>query len=108
MTETADRVEVVDNPRERRFEAWLDGEMAGGAYYRRRDSRVIFTHTEVDDAYEGRGIGSELARVALDTVRSRSEMAVPLCPFIAGYVQRHPEFGDVVDRDMTRSLRRRP
>lgn len=104
MTEL--EVEIVDNPDRRRFEAWLDGKMAGSAYYRRRNSRVIFTHTEVDDIYESRGIGSQLAQAALDAVRSSGDKAVPLCPFIDSYIQRHGEYADLVDEEMTESLRR--
>lgn len=97
--------EIVDNPERRRFEAWLDGEKAGSAHYRRRGGRVIFTHTEVDEAYEGKGIGSRLAAAALDMVRFQGEKAVPLCPFIDSYIRRHGEYSDLVDVDMTESLR---
>lgn len=107
MTETSDRVEIVDNPDERRFEARIDGVVAGGAYYRRRKNRIIFTHTEVDVAHEGRGVGSRIARVALETIKARGERAVPLCPFIRSYIDRHAEFSDLVDEELTRSLLRR-
>lgn len=98
-------VEIVDNPERGRFEAWLDGEKAGSAHYGRREGRVVFTHTEVDDAYEGQGIGSRLAAAALDKVRSRNEKAVPLCPFIDSYIRRHGEYSDLVDVEMTDALR---
>lgn len=100
------KVEVSDNPEESRFEAVLGGELAGAAYYRRHGDRLIFTHTEVDDQHEGRGIGSELARRALDTVRSRAERVAPLCPFIASYIRRHSEYADLIDTELTASLRR--
>ena len=70
------------------------------------DDRIIFTHTEVDDAFAGRGVGTSLARGALDTVRKRKEKLVPLCPFIASYVRRHDEYSDLVDVDLTAALRR--
>lgn len=98
-------VEIVDNPERRRFEAWLDGEKAGSAHYRRQEGRVIFTHTEVDEAHEGQGIGSRLAAAALDMVRSQGEKAVPLCPFIDSYIRRHGAYSDLVDVEMTESLR---
>ena len=97
--------EVVDQPDESRFAVLVDGDHAGSAYYERRDDRVLFTHTEVDDAYEGRGVGSALARGALDAVRSRGQKAVPLCEFIAGYIDRHAEYADLVDRDLLAELR---
>lgn len=90
-------VDVIDNPDLNRFEAWVDGDLAGRAHYRQRDGRVVFTHTEVDDAYEGRGIGSRLARGALDSVRAGGHKAVPMCPFIDSYIRRHEEYTDLVD-----------
>lgn len=102
MTDANDRrtdVTVVDDPEREVFVARLDdGTSAGGAYYQRRDGVVTFTHTEVDPAYEGRGVGSQLARGALDQVRAAGERIVPLCPFIKAYVRRHPEYEDLLAR----------
>jgi predicted GNAT family acetyltransferase len=98
-------VDVADEPDESRFTARIDGALAGSAYYQRRGDRVIFTHTEVDDAYEGHGVGSALARAALETVRQRGERAVPLCPFIAHYITRHPEYDDLVDHELLDRLK---
>lgn len=106
MEQAPDQIEVVDNPAQRRFEVRVDGVLAGFADYRRRDDRIIFTHTEVDDAFAGRGVGTSLARGALATVRKRKEKLVPLCPFIASYVRRHDEYSDLVDVDLTAALRR--
>ncbi len=90
-------LEVTDNPEAGRFEVRLDVELAGSAYYKRRDDRVVFTHTEVDEAFEGRRVGSALARGALDAVRARGERVVALCEFIAGYIDKHAEYQDLVD-----------
>lgn len=90
-------LEVTDNPQAGRFEVRLDGELGGSAYYRRRDDRVVFTHTEVDEAFEGRGVGGALARGSLDAVRARGERVVALCEFIAGYIDKHPEYQDLLD-----------
>jgi uncharacterized protein len=90
-------VEVTDNPSESRFEARLDGELAGIAVYELHPDRIVFLHTEVDDAFEGRGVGSALARTALDDVRGRGGLAVvPRCPFIAGWIEKHPDYQDLV------------
>ncbi|NJC21592.1 hypothetical protein BJ994_000668 [Arthrobacter pigmenti] len=91
--------QVSNNSDAGRYEISLDGKPAGFAEYRLKDSRVIFTHTEVDSAFEGRGAGSTLARYALDDVRSRGLQAAPLCPFIAAYIERHPEYQDLVATD---------
>ena len=92
-------VEVRNNPAETRYEAWLDGELAGIAVYGLGPSTVVFLHTEVDDKFGGRGVGSALARGALDDVRAGGQYdVIPLCPFIAGYIDKHPEYGDLVHR----------
>src|SRR3954452_1332756 len=81
---------VVDNPEAGRFEVLVDGEVAGFAEYRRTTSAVAFTHTVIDPAFEGRGLGSVLARGALDATRAAGEAALPFCSFISRYIQLHP------------------
>jgi len=56
----------------------------------------VFTHTVVDPAYEGKGVGSALARAALDEVRGTKRKVLPLCPFIKGWIERHREYVDLV------------
>ena len=73
----------MTDPDQDRFEIRVDGVEAGHAEYVRKGDLVIFTHTEIDDAFEGRGLGSKLARGALDAVRATGDPIVPLCPFIA-------------------------
>jgi predicted GNAT family acetyltransferase len=87
---------VVDNPEAGRFEVVVDGEVAGYAQYRRTKSAVAFTHTVVDPRFEGRGLGSVLARGALDATRAAGSSVLPFCPFIRGYIQRHPAYLDLV------------
>jgi predicted GNAT family acetyltransferase len=87
---------VVDNPEAGRFEVLVDGEVAGFAEYRRTGSAVAFTHTVIDPAFEGRGLGSVLARGALDATRAGGSPVLPFCPFIRGYIQRHPAYLDLV------------
>ena len=89
-------VRVADNPDAGRFELLADGEVAGSAYYRMEGEAIAFTHTEVDDAYEGHGLGAKLASAALDQARSRGLAVLPYCPFIRGYIERHPEYRDLV------------
>lgn len=87
---------VVDNPVAGRFEVLVDGEVAGFAEYRRTKDATAFTHTVVDPAYEGRGLGSTLARGALDATRAAGSPVLPFCPFIRRYIQRHPAYLDLV------------
>jgi uncharacterized protein len=93
-------VEVVDNPAKHRFEILVDGTRAGSAFYTPAPDRVVFTHTEVDDAYEGQGLGSRLAAAALDASREAHLAVVPVCEFIAGYIQQHPEYVDLVPEEV--------
>ncbi len=97
MTDT--ELKVVDNPEASRFEVLVDGGVAGFAEYRRTKSSVAFTHTVIDPAFEGRGLGSALARGALDAARETGSRVLPFCPFIRGYIQRHPAYLDLVPDD---------
>ena len=99
MAEPLSELEIVDVPEAERFEARLDGEVLGFAEYRLQgDSRIVFTHTEVGP--EHHGVGSALARGALDQVRAAGERkVVPRCPFIRGWIERHPDYADLVAED---------
>ncbi|MCW2819761.1 MAG: hypothetical protein JWR42_2548 [Marmoricola sp.] len=95
------RVEVEDNPSEQRWEARLDGELAGFVVYRLDETDdepvVDLVHTEVDNRFEGHGIGSALARAALDGARREgSRRVVASCPFIAAWIERHPDYTDLL------------
>lgn len=83
--------EVHDVPERSAYEITVDGAHAGYAFYGLRTGSVVFTHTEVDDAFGGRGVGGELARRALDDVRARRLDVVPQCPFVAAWIARHPD-----------------
>ena len=91
------QVQVSDNPEEQRYEDFVDGVLGGFAQYRLRPGRIVFTHTEVDDAYEGHGVGSTLIRTALDDARSRGLRVTPLCPFVRAYIEEHPDYQDLVE-----------
>ncbi len=90
-------VVVSNHPEEQRYEAHLDGELAGFAAYRLTDELIVFTHTEVFDRFEGQGVAGALARWALDDVRAQGGRKVmPLCPFIKAWIARHPDYVDLV------------
>ena len=92
-------VEVTDNPEQSRYEARVDGELAGFAEYHLTRSSIVFTHTEVFKEFEGRGVGSALARQTLDDVRAKGERdVVPVCSFIHGWIDDHAEYADLVRR----------
>ncbi|HEY6569518.1 MAG TPA: GNAT family N-acetyltransferase [Candidatus Limnocylindrales bacterium] len=97
MTGGADSAfEVRDNTDAHRFEAWVDGALAGFSEYEPRDGWLVFVHTEVLPAFEGKGVGSRLATWALDDVRARGLKLTPQCPFIAAFIKRHPAYADLV------------
>jgi len=88
---------VRDNRAEQEFELEVDGRRAIAAYQREGD-RIVFTHTHVPKAIEGRGIGSKLIRAALDQVRDERLKVVAQCPFVAAFIERHPEYRDLLAR----------
>ncbi len=91
---------ITDAADDHRYEIRLDGQLAGYAIYHRRGGRAYFVHTEIDPAFEGKGLGSALARGALDAEQALDERVVPLCPFIRSYIDRHPDYADLVDHAM--------
>lgn len=96
MTDETHDARVVDNPDKHRYEAQLGGSVAGFSNYDRRGQKIDLSHIEVDDRFGGRGIGSILARRSLDAAREEGLSVLPHCPFVKGYVERHPEYLDLV------------
>lgn len=88
---------VVDRPGEHRYVVRDGGTVVGVAEYERRDGRVAFTHTVVDPAHGGHGLGSRLVQAALDDVRGQGALVVPRCTFVAAWIRDHPAYGDLVD-----------
>ena len=87
---------VRDVPEQSRYEI-RDGErLLGVAEYQRRGDEVRFTHTEVDPSAGESGVGSRLVRSALDDVRAKGGSVVPLCSFVRGWIERHPDYADLV------------
>ena len=89
-------VAVADNLSEARYEAIEDAQVAGFSEYELTGDLIIFLHTEVPSEFEGQGVGSAIARYALDDARARGLRVRPLCPFIRAWIERHPEYADLV------------
>lgn len=88
-----------------RYEIVEDGVVAGFAEYMEvRGDRIVFTHTEIDPAFEGRGLASALIGFALQDARDREQQIVPICPFVAKYVHRHPEFVPFLDERIRKAF----
>jgi uncharacterized protein len=91
---------VQDNQALARFEVFEGGELAGFSEYKRSDGSISLRHTEVDDRFEGRGLGSALARGVLDAARDDRLDVLPHCPFMAAYIREHPdEYLELVPAD---------
>ncbi|TPG15540.1 GNAT family N-acetyltransferase [Sphingomonas oligophenolica] len=86
---------VHDNAAEQEFEIEVEGHRAIAAY-QREGGTIVFTHTKVPPEIEGRGVGSKLIRAALDSARDQGLQVVPQCPFVAAYIDRHPEYRDLL------------
>jgi predicted GNAT family acetyltransferase len=94
---------VRDNPDKSRFETMVDGHLAI-AEYRLPEGSILFSHTDVPEMIEGRGVAKALAKAALASARERGLKVIPLCTFFAGYIKRHPEEQDLLHPDYRRVL----
>lgn len=83
---------VTNNEAESRYEVHVEGALAGFLEYRTIGEVIALVHTEVDEAYAGQGLGAQLAKFALDDAQARGVKVSPLCPFVAKYIDKHPEY----------------
>lgn len=96
VDERAD-VQVVNNQAESQFETTVDGHR-GVLTYTEQEGKLYLLHTGVDEALEGRGVGSALVRYAAEHARGEGLRIVPFCPFAKAWLQRHDEFADLIAR----------
>ncbi len=89
---------ISKNTERQRFEAIEDGQLAGYMDYRERGDTMELPHTVVQPGHEGRGVGSALARFALDDIAQAGRQVIPTCSFVAGYIERHPQHAGLVNR----------
>ena len=87
--------EVVNNRAQHRYELVVEGHLAA-TYYELSDGVITFIHTEVPPELGGKGVGSRLVKGALDQVRAAGLKVIPRCPFVKAYIDKHPEYGDMV------------
>ncbi len=90
-------IEVEPLPSRNRYTITVDGEQAGYTQYTDRDDQRVFLHTEIDPAFEGRGLGSILIQGALTDVRENGMRVVAVCPFTVNWLRKHHDFDDIVD-----------
>jgi len=96
MPDPIANLEITDVPAERRYEARIDGELAGWVDYGRVGNRLVAIHTEVPPKFGGRGIGNALVRWVIADVRAAGGSITPRCPLFVTWFERHPEDRDVV------------
>ena len=105
MTTHYRRPTVLDVAESSRFEIRVDGRLAGFAQYRMKDpGLIVFTHTEIDDAFEGRGLGSTWSARRSTRRAAAASRSGPDCPFVRAYIARHPEYLDLVPVDLRARL----
>ena len=96
IQDAAGEVVVRDNPAQRRYEIYVGDALAGFTDYHAQPGLVTVLHTEVDPAFEGRGVGSALVRGMLEDIRSREARVLAVCPFVSAFLKRHGEYADLV------------
>lgn len=95
-------ITTTRNDEQSRYEARVDGELAGIVEFMRGGDVLVMTHTETFDAFSGQGVASGLVRDALDDVRTHGFLVRPVCPYVAGWLEKHPgEYDDVVHHSAT-------
>lgn len=92
-----EKLEVIHNPAENRFEAWIGGQLNKLDYFRDEDTLVI-THVGVHPEFRGRGVAGKIVEAVLEYAREYSMRVVPMCPYAAAYIRKNPQYRDLVRR----------
>lgn len=95
--ETED-LQILDVPERARFEIRSGRRLVGWTAYQRTAELVVFTHTEVDEAWAGQGIGGRLVRATLDRIRQEGLRVLPVCSFVRSWMTAHPGYDDLLYR----------
>lgn len=88
--------ELINNESKHQYEFHLEGYTPKIEYIINNNSEIFLTHTEVHPALGGRGIGTQLVKKVLEDIKNKELKLVPLCPFVAAYIKRHPEWISIV------------
>lgn len=90
--------ELINNEIRRQYEFHIDRYIPKIEYIINNDNDIFLTHTEVHPALGGKGIGTQLVRKTLGDIEDKGMSVVPLCPFVAGYIKKNPEWMRVVKK----------
>jgi predicted GNAT family acetyltransferase len=107
LSDVHEQLRVRDDADWGRYVGEIEGTVVASAFYKVRATTWILIHTEVDEGHSGQGIGSAVARFALDDVRAKGGRVVPICPFVAAFIKRHPEYQDLIDHETWDGIRSR-
>ena len=88
-------INIIHNESAKRFETSIDGHV-GYISYQKRDDKLVYDHTIVPQELGGRGVGSSLVKYALNYARDNGKKVVPQCSFVASYIEKHPEYQDLL------------
>lgn len=91
-----DNATIENNTNKNRFELVTDDKLSVIEYQPFDEKTIVITHTEVDPALEGKGVGSRLVKDMLDYVRQHNLQIIPLCPFVSTYLKRHRDYTDLI------------
>ncbi|WP_216212457.1 GNAT family N-acetyltransferase [Amycolatopsis aidingensis] len=97
MSDSEGEIQVTDNPGRSRFELHLGTELVGHAAYRRAPGLIVFTHTEVDPQRQGQGLAGRLTSESLDAARAEGSRVRAECPYVAAYIDKHPEYQELLE-----------
>lgn len=97
-------MEVVNNKEQHQFEIKIDGHQAELVYRLRKHKTLFLLHTFVPDELSGKGLATLLAETALNYAKDHNYLLAVLCPFVAAYVKKHPEWYDLYDRNFHQDL----
>lgn len=90
-------MDIIDNQKAKQYEMHVDGEIVRIEYIRALN-KIYLTHTEVPRSLEGRGLGSQIVKSVLEDIDEKELILIPMCPFVAGYIKKHPEWKKLVLR----------
>ena len=93
-------IEVRDAKERSRYEILVDTTFAGFTHYLHQEGALVFDHTVIKEEFGGQGLASKLVRATLEDVRAHHLRIVPLCEYVAAWLEKHPDYADLVDRDL--------
>ena len=93
-----EKLEVIHSPAENRFETWIEGQLSKLDYMEDGDT-IIMTHVGVYPEHRGQGVAGKLTQVALEYAKERSLRVIPMCPYIASYIRRNPQYIELTSQE---------